>query len=179
LQADFNAVQQTTYSAGQLYAELDTATVTSAASGHDGVAWFDLAATPSGSQATATVAKQGYVANSNTSLLYPDLILDGSGNGFLDFSLSGPSDYPSAGYVAVTGGQPSGSIHLAAAGTAPDDSFTCYPPFGTETSGCRWGDYSGGAIWNGRAYMMAEYIPSTPRNTEDNWGTFVWSAPVP
>jgi len=181
LQTDFNAAQETTYSAGQLYTELDTATVTSADSGHAGVAWFDLAPTApttASPQVTASVAHQGYVATSD-SLLYPDMIVDGSGNGYLDFSMSGPSDYPSVGYVAVTGGQPSGSIHLAAAGTAPDDSFTCYPPFGTESSGCRWGDYSGGAVWNGRVYMMAEYIPPTPRDTEDNWGTFVWSAPTP
>jgi len=181
LETDFNAAQETTYSAGQLYTELDTATVTSSDSGHAGVAWFDLAPTApttASPQVTASVANQGYVATSD-SLLYPDMILDGSGNGYLDFSMSGQSDYPSAGYVAVTGGVPGGPIHLAAAGTAPEDDFTCYPPFATPAVGCRWGDYSGGAVWDGRVYMMAEYIPPTTRDTESNWGTFVWSAPVP
>lgn len=181
LETDFNAVQETTYSAGQLYTELDTATVTSSDSGHAGIAWFDLAATAptaASPQVTASVVKQGYVATSD-SLLYPDMVVDGSGNGYLDFSMSGHSNYPSAGYVAVTGGQPSGPIHLAASGTAPEDDFTCYPPFATPATGCRWGDYSAGAVWDGRVYMMTEYIPPTPRDTESNWGTFVWSAPIP
>jgi hypothetical protein len=106
-------------------------------------------------------------------------VLDGSGNGYLDFSMSGTSEYPSAGYVTVTGGQPTGKIHLAAGGAAPEDGFTCYPPFGTQATGCRWGDYSSGAVWHGRAYMTTEYIPPTPRDTQSNWGTFVWSAPIP
>jgi hypothetical protein len=179
LTADFNALQQTVYSAGKLYTELDTATVTSSVSGHDGVAWFDLTPSVSDSTVSASLASQGYVATSNNSLLYPDLVLDGSGSGYLDFSMSGPSAYPSAAYVAVTDGLPSGPIHLAAAGAVPEDGFTCYPPFATAAVGCRWGDYSGGAVWGGRAYLMAEYIPSTPRNTQSNWGTFVWSAPIP
>ena len=178
LEADFNALQQTVYSAGNLYSELDTATVTSSDNGHDAVAWFDLAPSVSDSTVSASVANQGYVATADN-LLYPDLVLDGTGSGYLDFSMSGTSDYPSAGYVAVIGGQPSGPIHLAAAGAAPEDGFTCYAPFATPAVGCRWGDYSGGAVWDGRAYLMAEYIPSTPRDTESNWGTFAWSAPIP
>lgn len=93
--------------------------------------------------------------------------------------MSGASDYPNAAYVAVTNGQPSGPTHLAAAGAEPEDGFTCYAPFATPAVGCRWGDYSNGFVWNGRAYLMTEYIPSTPRDTESNWGTFVWSAPIP
>jgi hypothetical protein len=40
------------------------------------------------------------------------------------------------------------------------------------------GDYSGGAVWGGRAYLMTEYVPALPRDVHGNWGTFVWSAPV-
>ncbi|MBO0746807.1 MAG: hypothetical protein J2O47_00570 [Acidimicrobiaceae bacterium] len=178
LAADFNALQETIYTAGNLYTELDTATTTSSDSGHDGVAWFDLAPSASGSTVSASVAKQGYVATTDN-LLYPVMVLDGSGSGYLGFSMSGPSDYPSAGYVAVTGGQPTGPIHLAAGGADPEDGFTCYAPFATPAVGCRWGDYSAGAVWDGRAYLMTEYIPSTPRDVESNWGTFVWSAPIP
>lgn len=178
LQADFNALQETTYTAGQLYTELDTATVTSSVSGHDGIAWYDLSAAPATAGPDVSVTHQGYVTTAD-SLLYPDMVVDGSGNGYLDFSMSGPSDYPSAGYVTLLGGQPTGAIHLAAAGVAPEDGFTCYPPFADPSTGCRWGDYSGGAVWNGRVYMMTEYIPPTPRDTETNWGTLVWSAPTP
>ncbi|HET9075746.1 MAG TPA: hypothetical protein VFN68_02350 [Acidimicrobiales bacterium] len=180
LQADFNALQETTYSAGQLYTELDTATVTSSDAGHAGVAWFDLtpSVSPADGTVTASVAHQGYVATGD-SLLYPDMVVNGSGNGYLDFSMSGHSDYPSAAYVTLVGGQPTGDIHLAAAGAAPEDGFTCYPPFASPSTGCRWGDYSAGAVYAGQVYMMTEYIPPTPRDTDSNWGTFVWSAPTP
>lgn len=178
LQADFNAVQETTFSAGHLYTELDTATVTSSDSGQDGVAWFDLTPSSSATALSASVAHQGYVATSGN-LLYPDMVVNGAGNGYLDFSMSGQSAYPSAAYVSVVGGQPTGDIHLAAAGAAPEDGFTCYQPFATPAVGCRWGDYSAGAVYQGRVYMMTEYIPPTPRDTETNWGTFVWSAPIP
>lgn len=177
LEADFNAVQQTTYTDGQLYGELDTAIgATSSSPGVDGIDWFSLAPSASGSTVSASIVKQGYVANSQN-LLYPDLILDGSGHGYLDFSASGSAEYPSAEYVAFHT-QPTGPIHVAASGAAPEDGFSCYPPFSTPAAGCRWGDYSGGAVWGGRAYMLAEYIPPTPRDTNTNWGTFVWSAPV-
>ena len=73
---------------------------------------------------------------------------------------------------------PEGPINIAAAGAGPEDGFTCYAFFvGPTYGGCRWGDYSGGAVWNGQAYMMAEYIPNVPRtDIYNNWGTFVWSA---
>ena len=177
LAADFNAVQETTYTDGNLYTELDTAVgATSTSAGTDGIGWFDLAPSTSGSAVSASIVKQGYVANSQN-LIYPDLVLDGSGHGYLDFAISGSAEYPSAAYVAFHT-QPTGTIHLAAAGTAPLDDFSCYPPFGNSASGCRWGDYSGGAVWDGRAYLMTEYIPALPRDPHGNWGTFVWSAPV-
>ena len=124
---------------------------------------------------SAQVVKQGYVANSQN-LLYPHLVLNSAGNGFLAFSISGSADYPSAAYVAFhANAGPTGTIHVAAAGTAPEDGFTCYL---ANYGGCRWGDYSGGAVWGGRAYMMTEYIPATARDKYTNWGTYVWSAPV-
>jgi hypothetical protein len=177
IQADFNAVQEVTYTGGKLYAELDTAAGNPNAPTPptDAVAWFTLTPTLTSSGVTAQVVKQGYVANSQN-LLYPHLTLDAKGNGFLNFSVSGSANYPSAAYVAFhANAGPTGTIHVAAAGTAPEDGFTCYL---ANYGGCRWGDYSGGAVWNGRAYMMTEYIPATARDTHTNWGTYVWSAPV-
>jgi hypothetical protein len=177
LAADFNAVQESTYTDGSLYTELDTAVgATSTSPGNDGIGWFALAPSTSGSAVTASIVKQGYVSNSQN-LIYPDLVLDGAGHGYLDFAVSGSAEYPSAAYVAFHT-QPTGPIHLAAAGTAPEDDFGCYPPFGNSGTGCRWGDYSGGAVWDGRAYLMTEYVPALPRDSHGNWGTFVWSAPV-
>ena len=170
-------MQESTYTDGNLYTELDTAVgATSTSPGNDGIGWFALAPSTSGSAVTASIVKQGYVSNSQN-LIYPDLVLDGAGHGYLDFAVSGSAEYPSAAYVAFHT-QPTGPIHLAAAGTAPEDDFGCYPPFGNSGTGCRWGDYSGGAVWDGRAYLMTEYVPALPRDSHGNWGTFVWSAPV-
>jgi len=172
LEADFDAVQEVTYTDGTLYGEIDTGT----ASGKDAVDWFEMAAAPAGSgTVSAKVTHQGYVRSSQ-SLLYPDVVVNASGTGYVGFTLSGPTTYPSAAYVPFRGATgPSGALTVAAAGAAPEDGFTCGTPL---TFGCRWGDYSGGAVWHGRAYLMTEFIPSTPRDVLTNWGTFIWSLPA-
>jgi hypothetical protein len=180
LMTDFDAVQEVTYTSGRLYAELDTAANPSAPTA--AVAWFAMAPTSTGDAVSATVVKQGYVANSQN-LLYPHIVVDAAGNGFINFTLSGPAYFPSAAYVSFYANSGAvGTIHLAATGNGPEDGFSCYPEFyppGAFPGGCRWGDYSGGAVWGGRAYMMTEYIPATGRDYYTNWGTYVWSAPVP
>jgi len=77
---------------------------------------------------------------------------------------------PSGGYINFNGAKgPAGAVHIAAAGTAPLDDFSCYPPY---TNGqCRYGDYSMAQAYNGRIYMAAEYVGSGPRGTLSNWGT--------
>ena len=177
IQNDFNAVQQVTYTNGNLYAELDTA-AGSPSSPTSAAAWFKISAAVGEHNVWAQIDRQGYVASSQN-LMYPDIVVNGRGNGFLIFSVSGPTTYPSAAYVAFDGHSgPEGPINIAAAGAGPEDGFTCYAFFvGPTYGGCRWGDYSGGAVWNGQAYMMAEYIPNVPRtDIYNNWGTFVWSA---
>jgi hypothetical protein len=174
LQNDFNAVQQVTYTSGRLYAELDTsvgpvATATSAA------AWFKISPSVSSGGVNAQIEGQGYVA-STQNILYPDIVVGPSGNGYIAFAVSGSTTWPSAAYTTFSANEgPGSSIVIEQAGAAPEDGFTCYI---TGYGGCRWGDYSGGAVWNGTAYLMTEYIPSSPRDTFTNWGTFVWSGPV-
>jgi hypothetical protein len=172
LQNDFNAVQQVTYTDGNLYAELDTAsgapfTAPSAA------AWFIIQPFASNHGVFANLSRQGYVSTSQN-LLYPDIVVNSEGNGFMDFSVSGSAEFPSAAYVGFdsrSGAE--GSVNIAGAGASNEDSFTCYiANFG----GCRWGDYSGGAVWNNTAYLMTEYIPPSARDFFTNWGTFIFSA---
>jgi hypothetical protein len=174
LQTDFPAVQEVTYTGGTLYAELDTS-VGSPSSPTGGAAWFTLSPSLGSGGVSAQVIKQGYVASSQN-FIYPDIVVDSSGNGFMVFTVSGSAEYPSAAYVTFKASAgPVGTVHVANYGTAPEDGSTCYiPGYG----GCRWGDYSGGAVWNGRAYLMTEYIPASPRDTLTNWGTFVVSAPT-
>lgn len=174
IQTDFNAVQEVTYTDGNLYGELDTASG-SPSSPSNAAAWFNISASTWGHAVSAHVARQGYVATSQN-VMYPDIVVNGEGNGYMVFSLSGASMYPSAAYVAFNANAgPVGQVNVAASGAGPEDGFTCYI---TGYGGCRWGDYSGGAVWNGQAYLMAEYIPSSGRDTFTNWSTFVWSAPT-
>ncbi len=176
IQTDFNAVQEVTYTEGNLYAELDTAIGTTSTP-NAGISWFILNASSDHRGISASIRRQGYVANT-ANLMYPDIVVNGEGHGILDFSLSGTSNYPSAAYMTFNNGGPAGQIRIAAAGTAPEDGFTCYPAFVGSTS-CRWGDYSGGQFWNGRVYLMAEYIPPSTRDFYTNWGTFAWSVTTP
>jgi hypothetical protein len=176
LQADFDAEMEPTYVNGQVYAQLDTATT----SGSNAVDWFMIAPTLSGTTLTATMAHQGVVAVKGTSLLYPYTAVNSSGVGYLLFSLSGASNYPSPGYISYNIDGPTGSVIAATPGAAPEDGFTCYAAFvGPAYGGCRWGDYSQGVVMGQRVFMATEMVPSGFRDTYTNWGTFIWSAPSP
>jgi hypothetical protein len=165
-----------TYVGGKIYAQLDTGTT----SGSDAVAWFILKPALSGQALSASVVHQGVVALRDTSLLYPYTAVDANGRGYLLFSLSGPHNYPSPAYIRYGAAGPTGPVIAATAGAAPEDGFTCYAAFvGPNYGGCRWGDYSMGAVMNGRVYMSTEMIPQGYRDLLTNWGTYIWSAPAP
>jgi hypothetical protein len=176
LQTDFDAEMEPTFVGGHLYTELDTAL----ASGDSGVAWGILTPHVSGTTLTASVAHQGVVAVKNAGLLYPYTAVGANGTGFLLFSLSGPQHFPSPAYITYGATGPTGPVRLATSGAAPEDGFTCYAAFvGANFGGCRWGDYSAGAVANGRVFMATEMIPQGVRDNLGNFGTFIWSAPVP
>jgi hypothetical protein len=177
LQADFNAIQEVTYTGGHLYAELDTAT----AAGTDGVEWFVLSPAVGTSGVSAAVAAQGVVrAPAGNNLVYPDIAVNAAGSGYLVFALSGPGYFPSAAYQTFGPSGPSGPIRIAQSGAVPEDSFTCYAAYvGPNYGGCRWGDYSMGVAMGNRVYLSTEMIPPSSRDYLTNWGTFIWSAPTP
>jgi hypothetical protein len=177
IQTDFDAEMEPTYTNGHLYAQLDSAT-TSNTSAAD---WFILKPSLSGTTLSASVVHQGSVQVKNTSLMYPYTAVNAKGNGYLLFSLSGKNNYPSPAYIAYNGATgPSGPVRIATPGTAPEDGFTCYAAFvGPNYGGCRWGDYSMGVAMGNRIFMGAEMIPPTYRDEISNWGTFIYSAPVP
>jgi hypothetical protein len=169
LQTDFPAVQEVTETNGNLYAELDT-TIGNATVQNAGAAWFKFDVSSDGTNTSATLDKQGYVAN-NANLSYPDIVVDANGNGYMAFTLSGPNNFPTPAYVKFNANAgPISTIHTATEGVAPEDGFTCYYP------ACRWGDYSGGQAYNGRIYMGTEYIGNGDRDFYTNWQTYVWSA---
>jgi hypothetical protein len=176
LQTDFDAEMEPTFTNGHLYTQLDTGL----ASGLSGVAWGILTPNLSGTTLTASVAHQGVVAVKNAGLLYPFTAVAANGTGFLLFALSGPQHFPSPAYIRYGTSGPTGSVILATQGAAPEDGFTCYAAFvGPNFGGCRWGDYSAGAVANGRIFMATEMIPQGFRDNLGNFGTFIWSAPAP
>jgi hypothetical protein len=120
---------------------------------------------------------QGYVTNRTDNFLYPDIAVNGSGNGYLDFSVSGPNWFPSPGYVAFDSKAGAhGKANLPAIGADDENGFTCYPTYGGPP--CRWGDYSMGVAYQNAIYMATEWIPPTPRDAFVNWGTYIWSLPA-
>jgi hypothetical protein len=176
VESDFDAIQEVTYTNGQLYAEASTTTFEKTV----GVAWFEIAPTATTTGITATMTNQGYVRVAGQNLVYPVVSVNGAGDGYIAFSLMGPSYYPSAAYIPFTASGTSGSVHVAASGAAPEDGFTCYAAFvGPFYGGCRWGDYSMGVAMGSDIYMATEYIPPSSRDYLTNWGTFIWHAPAP
>lgn len=182
LQSDFDAVQETTYVDGHLYTALDNVASTSGRQSGSTVGtmsaeWFNLTAQATSSNLSLDVAGQGNFGISGQSLLYPDLVVNGAGVGDLVFTLVGPSYYPSAAYVPFTGTSVGSTARLAAAGSGPEDGFTCYSYYvGSTYGGCRWGDYSGGVAVGNTVWMATEYVP--PASTRDfytNWGTYIFA----
>jgi hypothetical protein len=106
--------------------------------------------------------------------------VDSHGVGYLLFCVSGPHNFPNPAYIKYGANGSAGPVILATSGSAPEDGFTCYAAFvGPNFGGCRWGDYSAGAVSNGRVFMASEMIPQGFRSTLGNWGTFIYSAPPP
>lgn len=178
LDTDFNAVQEVTYASGLLYAELTTGFAYGTGQ-NAGAAWFVLKPKPGSSSVSVSKVSNGYLETSQN-LLYPDIGVNSSGMGYMTFAVSGPARYPSAAYVAFDGAEgPQGSVHIAAAGTAPLDTFDCYPSFGFSTGQCRFGDYSMAQEFKGKVYMATEYVAPRPRDPIANWATRVFWAPNP
>jgi hypothetical protein len=97
----------------------------------------------------------------------------------LSFTLSGPDFFPSAAYVRFDLVQPTGPIHIAGAGSAPEDGFSGYNFFEEPVPGvARWGDYSAAVVADGAVWMGNEFIPSTPRSLLADWGTFITKLPL-
>ncbi len=172
INADDDRMQAPTYVDGLLISAISTGIGASGQVSKTGIAWFVLSPYTAGGQLAAAIVRQGYVtAPDGTSLMYPFVGLDRRGLGLIALSLTGPNNFPSAGYIAFNPGGPVGSVHVTRAGVAPEDGFTCYVAEGFGPP-CRWGDYSYAvADQTGHIWMAAEDIPG-PRTSLANWGTW-------
>lgn len=168
LQTNDDRMNQVVYAHGLLWTALNTRLGLTG----NGIAYFVVKPSPGQGPIGATIAKQGYLAANDANLMYPSIGVDPLGQGVISFSLSGPDNYPSTGYVRISLEHGLGALHVAGVGTAPDDGFTVYLFGGAG----RWGDYSA-AVYDpnsGQIAIAAEYIPGgSERTFYANWGTFV------
>ena len=144
-----------------------------------GIYWFraDVDAAGASGKIKAKITRQGYLARVGTYLSYPAVAVNAHGHGAIAFSIGGDTFYPSTGY-SVIDDDGVGSIHVAGAGTVPQDGFTGYQFFGGEGV-TRWGDYGAAvATEDGSIWIASEYTSNRPRFIYGNWGTFVSNVKV-
>ena len=178
LDPDDQRMQQVIYENGNLWSSVGT-TLQVGINTLDGAAYFVINPSWHNGALKASVALQGYVATANDNLIYPAIGVSENGNGAMVFTLTGPDYFPSAAYIPITlsSGVAADGIRLAAAGTKPDDGFTCYPS-GLGPPG-RWGDYSAAvAVGDDAVWIATEYIGPKKRDKFTNWGTFIGVLPL-
>jgi hypothetical protein len=173
--ADFDAMQEVEYINGHLDSALDTAiTIPGDTTTRDGAAWFQVQPVLKGNviSPTTSVMNQGYVDASGEYLLYPHINENSSGTMAMTFTLGGPNTYLSAAYAVKPATRPQfNAVHIAAAGSEPDNGFTGTAEFGGVG---RWGDYSNGEVdVYGNIWLATEYIPSNGDQIA-NWGNRIF-----
>lgn len=172
---DFDAMLEVEFINGHLVSSLDTAiTIPGDTSERSGAAWFQVQPVLSGNViGTGThIINQGYVVSQGNYLLYPHVNENSSGTMAMVFTLGGPDTYLSAAYAVKPAGQKQfNAVHLAAAGSEPDNGFTATPEFGGVG---RWGDYSNGEVDpSGNFWLATQYIPGNGDQVA-NWGNRIF-----
>lgn len=169
LNSNDDRMNQVVYSAGLLWSGVNTIVQKPGEAARAGIAFFGVAPFWQKGQLQALLVKNGYISVAGNSVIFPSIGVNAFGKGVASFTLAGPGFFPSAAYMPISlfG---TGDVHIASAGAAPEDGFTCNAPDGL----CRWGDYSAAvAAPDGSIWMATEYIPNAPRTALANWGTFV------
>ncbi|HLZ58919.1 MAG TPA: hypothetical protein VKR06_18405 [Ktedonosporobacter sp.] len=179
LRANDDRMNQVVFAAGLLWSGVNTIVQKPGEAARTGIAFFGVLPFFDRSGLHAITLKQGYISVAGNSVVFPSIGVNAFGLGVASFTLAGPDHFPSAAYMPISlfsNGDVrasvfrSGDVHIASAGAAPEDGFTCYLPGGR----CRWGDYSAAvAAPDGSIWLASEYIPSTPRTVLANWGTFI------
>jgi hypothetical protein len=173
LQTNDDRMQQAVYNDGKLWTALTTVLRPVGDSRvRAGAAWFVVAVEAQDDEIQAELEKQGYVSSRGAYAFFPSVAVTRDNEAVIAFSLSGTQLFPSAAYVRLRG-EGASSIHLAAAGAAPEDGFTGYIGFGGNGH-ARWGDYSAAvAAPDGSIWFANEYISGGPRTLLANWATFI------
>jgi hypothetical protein len=169
-------MQQTQFIGGTLWGELGTSLrIPGDTHQRAGAAWFAVKPVLKRAKITsASIQKQGYIADSGNYLVYPAMQANAAGSAAMVFTLTGADHYPSAAYAVMKAGATEfGPAVIAAGGTGPY----------SKDSG-RWGDYSWAVLDRptNTVWLATEYIPPKPSQTEDghnNWGTRVLDVKLP
>ncbi|MBO0790707.1 MAG: hypothetical protein J2P36_07130 [Ktedonobacteraceae bacterium] len=169
LSGNDDRMNQVVYAGGLLWAGVNTIIQKPGEDARVGIAFFGVTPSWKKGQLQATLSEKGYISVAGNSVVYPSIGVNASGKGVATFTLAGPGFFPSTAYLPISRFG-SGDVHIAGAGTAPEDGFTCYSAGGV----CRWGDYSAAvAAPDGSIWFASESIPNTPRTALANWGTFI------
>jgi hypothetical protein len=158
LNTNDDRMNQTVYSAGKLWAGLNTALTVDGAL-HAGIAYFVVQPNISGSL-TGTIVRQGYIGLTGGDVMFPSIGVTTGGRAVVAMSASGATLFPSAAFVRLTSGPL--AVHLAARGVGPEDGFSGYlstDPF--DYGVARWGDYSAAVADGSSIWMATEYIGQT------------------
>jgi hypothetical protein len=167
LNSNDDRMNQVVYVNGSLWSGVNTEYTDTNGDSESGIAWFKVAPNLNGTQLSAQVVNQGYVAPTGANVLFPSIGVSPAGRAVMAMTLSGSDYYPSAAY-SVFNGSGFNSIKIAGAGVGPADGFTGYPAEGGDGVE-RWGDYSaavstpGGTVW-----IAAEYIAQSCTDAQYN-----------
>ncbi len=113
---------------------------------------------------TASLALQGTLAANNANLIFPAIGVTPSGRGVMAYTLTGPSDYPSAAFSSIDAKGGAGPITTpdGNAGAGPSDGFTENEPYFSDGSPRpRWGDYGAASVDGNNVWVASEYIGQT------------------
>lgn len=125
----------------------------------DGVAYFIINPRATDATLSGRVFNQGYVATPNADLTYPTFGVTSEGKAVLTFTLTGPNNFPSLGYVHINQNRGAGDIHIAKRGIGAQDGFTGYfATGGLNPLRPRWGDYGASTVVGDQVFSAQEYI---------------------
>jgi hypothetical protein len=179
LNADDDRMQQVVFAGGLLHGALTTNDLSTKLAAIDIFRVKPMIASTGKLAVTGVRAVE--LSSPDLNLFYPAIAVNANNVGVITFDVSGPSLFPSAAFGHYNGATFTLSrFHFSAAGKAPEDGFTCHPPFSHGV--CRWGDYSG-AAWDptnpNQIWIANEFISGLERETYTDWGTTISAVPVP
>lgn len=157
LNANDSRMQQVMFANGKLWSALGTGISTDGGiTVHAGIAYFVFIPQGSGASLKGKIVQNGYVALDDSSVTYPTTAVTPSGRGVISFTVVGPTQFPSVGYVSLDAKIGAGDVHISQAGSGLQDGFTEYANiFGSRP---RWGDYGAASVDGNSIWFATEFI---------------------